>query len=89
MKTQTISTKELRENFERVKNAMARGESLLLLYRSKPLARIEPVQHTEELDSEEHLKEIRRLAGKVSSGAHLSIDDLNGLIDEQHDDLLS
>lgn len=39
----TISTKELRENFSQVINAMASGQSLTLLYRSQPLAEIKPL----------------------------------------------
>jgi len=44
MDIQTISTKELREDFDKIKNAMSEGQSLLLLYRSKPLAKISPVK---------------------------------------------
>lgn len=40
----TVSTKELRENFSRVKTALENGQSLLLLYRSQPLAEIKPAQ---------------------------------------------
>lgn len=43
MSFQTISTKELREDFSQVKTAMEAGQSLLLLYRSQPLAEIRPV----------------------------------------------
>lgn len=44
MNIQTISTKELRENFSQVKAFMEAGQPLLLLYRSKPLAEIKPVR---------------------------------------------
>jgi len=44
MSIQTISTKELRENFSQFKALMAAGKPLLLLYRSKPLAEIKPVR---------------------------------------------
>lgn len=44
MTTITISTKELREDFSRVKAALENGQSLLLLYRSQPLAEIKPAQ---------------------------------------------
>jgi len=40
----TISTKQLREDFSQVKTALENGQSLLLLYRSKPLAEIKPAQ---------------------------------------------
>jgi antitoxin (DNA-binding transcriptional repressor) of toxin-antitoxin stability system len=52
MKVQTISTKELREDFSKLKSAMEEGRSLLLLYRSRPLAEIKPVrQQTQSLRS--------------------------------------
>ena len=44
MGIQTISTKELREDFAQVRAAMEAGQSLVLLYRSKPLAEIKPVR---------------------------------------------
>ena len=44
MRLQTISTKQLREAFWSVKDAMENGQSLLLLYRSRPLAEIKPVR---------------------------------------------
>ena len=43
MNIQTISTKMLREDFAQVIAAMQTGQSLMLLYRSKPLAEIRPV----------------------------------------------
>lgn len=39
-----ISTKELRENFNQVLEAMTAGQSLTLMYRSRPLAEIKPVK---------------------------------------------
>lgn len=46
MNTQTISTKELREDFAQVRAAMEAGQSLVLLYRSKPLAEIKPIRQS-------------------------------------------
>ena len=43
MNTQTISTKDLRKDFSQVIEAMEEGRTLLLLYRSKPLAEIRPM----------------------------------------------
>lgn len=43
MKLQTISTKELREDFSQIRTAMKAGETLVLLYRSAPLAEIRPI----------------------------------------------
>ncbi len=44
MTIQTISTKQMREDFSQVKDAMENGQPLLLLYRSRPLAEIKPVR---------------------------------------------
>ena len=43
MAVQTISTKELRENFLQVKASLEAGQSIMLLYGSKPLAELKPV----------------------------------------------
>lgn len=43
MNLQIISTKQMREDFSRVKEAMEEGRTLLLMYRSQPLAQIKPV----------------------------------------------
>lgn len=43
MNIQTISTKELRKNFFQVREALEAGQSLVLLYRSKPLAKLQPI----------------------------------------------
>ena len=44
MQTQTISTKELRENFGRVLVALTLGTTLTLTYRDKKLAKIKPIK---------------------------------------------
>ena len=44
MSLNIISTKELRENFDQLLAAMAEGQSLTLMYRSKLLAEIKPIQ---------------------------------------------
>lgn len=44
MSLNVISTKELRENFDQLLAAMAQGQSLTLMYRSKPLAEIKPIK---------------------------------------------
>lgn len=43
MKTLILSTKQLRQDFGKVVRAMRSGQPLLLLYRSRPLAKLEPV----------------------------------------------
>ncbi|WP_236973892.1 hypothetical protein [Membranihabitans maritimus] len=39
-----ISTKELRENLPRVRVALSKGESYTLVYRSRPIATLEPIR---------------------------------------------
>lgn len=43
MQTQTISVKELRTNFPKIIRALGRGMDYMLIYRSKPIAHIQPV----------------------------------------------
>ncbi|OGJ15894.1 MAG: hypothetical protein A2632_01865 [Candidatus Pacebacteria bacterium RIFCSPHIGHO2_01_FULL_46_16] len=49
MALQTISTKTLRTDFSQVLSAMEAGQSLMLLYRSKPLAEIRPMAQTKKM----------------------------------------
>lgn len=48
MQTQTISAKELRNNFPKVIKALKRGLGYTLIYRSKPVARIQPISSSHE-----------------------------------------
>jgi len=43
MQTQTISVKELRTNFPQVIKALEKGMDYTLIYRSKPIAHIQPI----------------------------------------------
>jgi antitoxin (DNA-binding transcriptional repressor) of toxin-antitoxin stability system len=44
MEAQSISTKELRQNLPQVRRGLARGQRYTVIYRSKPIARLEPMQ---------------------------------------------
>ena len=44
MQTQAISVKYLRENFSLIRAKLKHGLSFLLIYRSEPIAKIEPVK---------------------------------------------
>ncbi len=60
MSMQTISTKELREDFSKIRAAMEANQSLVLLYRSEPLAEIRPIARSKRrirLFSKRQLKE--------------------------------
>lgn len=48
MQTQTISVKELRNNFPKVIKSLKRGIDYTLIYRSKPVARITPASSSQE-----------------------------------------
>ncbi len=45
---QTISVKELRTNFAKVRKALAKGQTLTLIYRSKPIGKIKPYVDSQE-----------------------------------------
>ena len=45
---QTISVKELRNNFPEVIQAIQAGKSYTLIYRSKPVAQIKPISSSQE-----------------------------------------
>ncbi len=72
---QTISTKELRENFDFVRSVLASGQSLTLIYRSKPIARLKPIESAVHSGA----VSIRRLAGGVKLKTQLKPKELNRL----------
>lgn len=43
MTVKTITTKELRNNFPKVKQAVDHGQSFVLIYRSRPFAQLSPL----------------------------------------------
>ena len=43
MSMQSISTKELREQLPKVRAGLAKGNQYTIIYRSKPIARLEPI----------------------------------------------
>ena len=74
-KLATISTNELRFSFEKVLKAMEQGRSLLLTYRNKPLARIEPYsQPREQVGADDPIFDLPRLADSLGSLSNEEID---------------
>lgn len=66
----TISTHEMRFEFERVLKAVKAGRSLTLTYRNKPLARIVPLKEEElawEDDPIFHLDELGLKIGPITN----------------------
>ena len=45
MQLQTISVKELRANMPKIIKALKKGVSFILIYRSKPVAKITPIKN--------------------------------------------
>lgn len=43
MNTRTISTKELRDEMPRIRAGLAKGNRYTVIYRSKPIAHLEPI----------------------------------------------
>jgi antitoxin (DNA-binding transcriptional repressor) of toxin-antitoxin stability system len=78
--TQTISTKELRENFDFVKSMLASGQSLTLIYRSQPIAQIKPVQASSYFPRQN----VKQLAGGVKLKTQLTPNKLNKLYDQTY-----
>ncbi len=54
MSIQSLSTKELREQLPRVRAGLARGDQYLLIYRSKAIARIEPIKQKPSANTRVH-----------------------------------
>ena len=46
MNSLTISTKELRDDLPRIRAGLAKGNEYTVIYRSKPIARLEPITYT-------------------------------------------
>ena len=89
-----ISMKQLRENFGLVKEAVSGGQSLILVYRSKPLAEIRPVSGIGEPEfaKKERLKQnlakVNQLKGGLKLGKGPTPERLNKLYDEKYEAML-
>jgi antitoxin (DNA-binding transcriptional repressor) of toxin-antitoxin stability system len=86
-----ISTKHLREKFSDVTDGLAYGDEFVLLYRSKPIAKIIPFkQHKQpkKRTNEEIDQLIKQHAGTFKSpiGQDLSPEKINTMIEEQYND---
>ncbi len=60
-----ISVKQFRENFGGVKALLEEGKEVLLIYRSKPLAKIQPIKKREVLPQNKKLRLIDDLSGGI------------------------
>lgn len=78
MNIQTISAKELREDFSRLLTAMDNKQKLLLLYRSKPLAEITPVARQRDYTRNFSQRQLNRWTkeDKLTAGQQRKIDEI-------------
>jgi len=86
----TISVTELREDFNRLKEGIEKGLSYILIYRSRPLAEIKPIEKAEESEEEKkeriqrNIQKAKKLAGGFKLGKGLSPKEMNKLYDQSY-----
>jgi len=74
--TNTISTHQMRFQFERVLKAVKAGRSLTLTYRNKPLARIVPLQELTSIPEDDPIFRLDELAEPIGPLTNAEIDNL-------------
>ncbi len=72
----TISTHEMRFEFDRVLRAVKAGRSLTLTYRNKPLARIVPLKEDESVQEDDPIFRLDELAEPIGPLTNAQIDAL-------------
>jgi prevent-host-death family protein len=70
----SISTHEMRFQFDRVLQAVRAGRSLTLTYRSKPLARIVPLKPKAEISPDDPVFRLHELAEPLGPLTNAEID---------------
>lgn len=71
---QTISTHEMRFQFDRVLRAVKAGRTLTLTYRNQPLARIVPLQTEPEIAENDPIFRLHELAEPIGPLTNAQID---------------
>jgi antitoxin (DNA-binding transcriptional repressor) of toxin-antitoxin stability system len=71
---QTISTHEMRFQFDRVLQAVKAGRSLTLTYRNRPLARIVPLLTEPEISENDPIFRLHELAEPIGPLTNTEID---------------
>jgi antitoxin (DNA-binding transcriptional repressor) of toxin-antitoxin stability system len=71
---QTISTHEMRFQFDRVLQAVKAGRALTLTYRNRPLARIVPLQIEQEISENDPIFRLHELAEPIGPLTNTEID---------------
>jgi len=96
MNINTISMKQLREDFSSVKEKLEKGEELVLIYRSQPLAQISPFSKASTKNKTKKQKKSKTekkvaLIKKLSGGFKLgdwTPEELNRIYDKQYEEML-
>ena len=73
-RTETISTHEMRFQFDRVLRAVKAGRSLTLTYRNKPLARIVPLKADLQILPDDAVFRLHELAEPIGPLTNAQID---------------
>jgi antitoxin (DNA-binding transcriptional repressor) of toxin-antitoxin stability system len=71
---QTISTHQMRFQFDRVLRAMEAGRALTLTYRNRPLARIVPLKTEPEIPDNDPIFRLHELAEPIGPLTNTKID---------------
>ena len=74
--SETISTHQMRFEFERVLRAVKAGRSLTLTYRNKPLARIVPLREEQAVAEDDSIFRLHELAEPIGPLTNAEIDAL-------------
>ena len=90
----TVSMKQLRENFASLKEKLERGEDLTLIYRSQPLAKLislakKPAQKRKSLKKKNYAELVKKLSGGLKLGKTLTPEKMNKILNERYQKMLS
>ena len=94
MRIQIISVKQLRENLPQIRKGLLKNKTYLLVYRSQPFARLEPVGEEVEWKTEEVLSKklnltlVDKLAGGLKLGKDLTPAKINQILDQRYGKVL-
>lgn len=94
MKIQIISVKQLRENLPKIREGLRKNQVYLLIYRSRPFARLEPVEkdlgwEEEKSFSKSDLSLVDKLSGGLRLGKSLTPAKINKVLDQRYEKMLS
>ena len=92
MDVNTISVKQLRENFNQLKEGLEEGLSYLLIYRSEPIAEIKPVGKrrlmAQKRTKAQMSKMVDKLSGGLKLGKNLTPAMINKILDKRYEEML-